>query len=54
MKGKAKFNQQIFCVFLWEIIFFQVCNKKVAYLKGLGRDLKIFFFSTVKRLFDIK
>ena len=55
MKGKAKFNQQIFWGFLvGNYIFFKSATKKVAYLIGLGRDLKIFFFFTFKRLFEIK
>ena len=45
MKGKAEFNQQIFGVFFGrKLYFFKSATKKVAYLKGLGRDMKIFFF----------
>ena len=52
MKGNAEFNQHFF--FGRKLFIFKSATKIVAYLKGLGRDLKIFFFLTFKRLFEIK
>ena len=51
MKGIAEFYQQIFGVFFFNIklyLFFKSATKKVAYLKVLGRDMKIYFFFTFK------
>ena len=52
MKGKAEFNQQI--VELFFSYFFKSETKKVAYMKVLGKDLKILFFLTFKTWLEIK
>ena len=44
IKGKLEFNQKNFVFFGRKLYFFKSASKKVAYLNGLGRDLKIYFF----------
>ena len=55
MKGKAEFNQQIVELFFSsKSYFFKSETKKVAYMKVLGKDLKILFFLTFKTWLEIK
>ena len=53
MKRKAEFNQQIFWGFFVGNYIFKSEPKKVANFFGLGTDLKINFFSALKRWFEI-
>ena len=44
MQGKAEFNQQIFGFFCRKLYFSKSETRKVAYLKGLGKDMKRYSF----------